>query len=232
LSQFGVSKKLDPSSEFVIASILDLVLKFRDEGKPKFFDHGGEVIRRSYHPSANETSYDDLFEIPVRGNPVSMPSGKLIGYAPHASLRVFISRSPQDLTRFDKAIEGTHRMELHLPYAEAVFEESIESLAGVPAIFDGKDGDVGETGVFTKFKIDAQGAEAKQAAFMSIATASLGMPRQVRVPRVEVIKSNYFVYITVSEKLAIGLEVEPSDFVAGDGIVERFASRPSFIKTN
>ncbi|MBU2895677.1 hypothetical protein [Vibrio hepatarius] len=70
------------------------------------------------------------------------------------------------------------------------------------------------------FKMDAKGVEAKQAAHMGMLSACAMIPTTKRHPRVGVIDSNFFVYITVKSKLAFAIEVEPSDFVEGKGVPE------------
>lgn len=229
LQGFGIDKSFD--SDFVIASVIDLVMKFRSEGEEKFFEKDGSVYKRALHRSAKETQHSDLFKIPLRGDEVRWgePS-KLLGYAEHEDLCLYISRNAQDTSVFENPISENEDMILHVPYVEANFEEVISEFEGMSCSYDGKEAKIGEAGVITMFKMDAKGAEAKQAAYMGMLSACAMIPKTKRHPRVEVIDSNFFVYITVKSKLAFAIEVEPSDFVEGQGVPEHFESKDSWVE--
>lgn len=229
LKGFGVNKSFD--SDFVITSVIDLVMKFRKEGEEKFFKMEGSVYKRALHRSAKETQHADLFKIPLRGDEVRWgePS-RLLGYTEHQDLCLYISRNAQDTSIFENQINEAELMVLHVPYAEATLEEVVGEFEGMSCSYDGKDAEVGEVGVITMFKMDAVGAEAKQVAYTGMVSAGAMLPETIRHPRVEVIDSNFFVYITVKSKLAFAIEVEPSDFVEGKGVPEHFESKDSWIE--
>lgn len=232
LQSFGIEKEFD--SEFVIASVIELLMKFRSEGKEKFFEINDQVFKRAFHEQAEETQYNDLFKLPLRGEEVMSTFGSgdpiPLGYAQHADLAFYISRNEQDFSRFDGEIEVLERMHLHVPYAEAELDEHLEAFVGMPCNFDGKLGTVEEAGVITIFKMDAVGAEAKQAAYMGMLSACAMAPVERRHPRVEVIDGNFFVYITVKGRLAFAVEIEPTDFVEGCGVVEQFESSAAWVE--
>ncbi|MCY9861164.1 hypothetical protein OTK49_01295 [Vibrio coralliirubri] len=232
LKTFGIDKSFSP--EFVIASVIELLMKFRHEGSEKFFELDGNVYKRAFHKYAEETQYPDLFKLPLRGEEImsnfsSMPSFRM-GYAQHADLAFYISRNPQDFSRFDDELEGRELMHLHVPYAEAELDEKLEAFIGMPCRFDGKDGVVQDAGVITLFKMDAKGAEAKQAAFMSMVSACAMAPVERRHPRVEVIDDNFYVYITVKGSLAFAVEIESTDFIEGQGVAEDVQSSAAWVE--
>lgn len=232
LKSFGFNKSFDQSSQFVIASVLELIVKFQKEAKQKFFKHNDVVYKRSFHDTARETNVDGLYEVSLRGEKIDFITHTDL-YRENEDLKFYVSRELVPFDVFKNDIYVTHLMDLHLPDVDAELEEDVPVFKGMGVNYFGSDQTVGSAGVITKFTLDSKGAEAKQAAYMTTFSSCCGIPRaETRHRRIEVIDAAFVVYITYKGELAFAVEVEPSDFVQGDGEVEEFSSREPYTTTN
>ncbi|MDK9790640.1 hypothetical protein [Vibrio sp. D431a] len=228
LKQFGIEKGFDPAAKYVVASVLDLVVKFMKDAKEKFFERDGGIFKRSLHENAFETNIDGLYQILLKGKPSEIIQGY---HDEHKNLKMYVSKDEIDLNTFESPIESSYVMDLHLPDASAEVEEEISIFKGMKVDYHGDMTSVGSAGVITKFKIDSKGAEAKQAAYMTLyACGAVAEPIPKRTRRIEVIDGNYFVYITFNDQLAFAVEIEPTDFIEGEGEVQFYESKePSLV---
>lgn len=228
LSSFGIKKSFEPDSEYVIASVLDLIMTFQSEAEEKFFAIDEKTYKRSKHSNAFETKTEGLYCIPLEGEKHSL--GNLNLHMPSENLRLYVSSTEQQPCLFDSAIQITHKMDLHVPDVESEFEEDIDAFNGMKVTCHGETKDVGSSGVITKFAMNNKGAEAKQAAYMSMVTSGcLGINlAPIRHRRIEVIDSNFYVYVTYKDKLAFGVMLDKEDFVQGCGEIEEVVSREPF----
>ncbi len=234
LKEFGFDKEFGLETEFVMAAVIELLMKFKEPAAERIFSKNGETFKRALHEGAYETTDSDIFTIPLFGEIKEFKSefsGGLGSFTTeHEDLKIYISNHLQPFDKFNGELSRTFTMDLHVPFAEAELEESLDEFKGMKATVLGEDCEVSEAGVITKFKIDCKGAEARQAAFIGMmVSACMSIPTEKRHKRVEVIDGNYYVYITIRDNLAFAVEIETEDFVEGKGRVDDVVSAASYV---
>ncbi len=242
LRENDVNKVFPETTDYVLASLLNASVSFSRPADEKFFELSGEIYRRSFHRAAYETGHGDLFQISVRQpegielavqdeGEASCPLRTVkASWGRDSDVKLYVSRrNLMGEVDFNSIARGAV-MELHVPYCKSCEEETVNELSGLTLVKDGVPREVSETEIITDFCMDNKGAKVKQAALMSFATGSLGMPREVRHPRIEVIGEGFFVYMTYLGALFFAAQIDESDFVVGDGEPEYFESRDAFVE--
>lgn len=221
LKGFEIEKSFDPSVSYVLAALLHMKVTFIKDAEERYFGKDGVIYKRAYHDNAYETEVDGLFELRVH-------QGGECGVSGARDLRVYVSKESVELGALDNNITSTHRMDLHIPYIDAEVRQTIPEMSGFTLMKSDRKYTVSDTELISMLEMDNKGARVRQAALLSAISASAGMPRYRRHPRVEVFDSSYVIYFQYKNNLMFAARVNQGDFVQGNGKPDLVESRKAY----